>query len=72
MEPTAIKFVAGGLGVALLPEQVVELPHDGVVFRPVSPPLERESTVAWRADNLSRPLRDYVQIVKDLSLCKRG
>ncbi len=71
VEPTALKFVAGGLGVALLPEQVVELPHEGVVFRPLSPPVERESTVAYRADNPSRPLKDYVQIVKDLSLCKR-
>ncbi len=70
VEPTALKFVAGGLGVALLPEQVVELPHEGVVFRPLSPPLQRESTVAWRADNPSRPLMDYVQIVKDLSGCK--
>ncbi len=70
VEPTALKFVAGGLGVALLPEQVVELPHEGVVFRPLSPPLQRESTVAWRADNPSQPLKDYVQIVKDLSGCK--
>ena len=70
VEPTALKFVAGGLGVALLPEQVVELPHEGIVFRPLSPSLERGSTVAWRADNPSRPLKDYVEIVKDLSLCK--
>ena len=70
VEPTALKFVAGGLGVALLPEQVVELPHEGVIFRPLSPPLRRESTVAWRADNSSNPLKDYIQIVKDLSTCK--
>ena len=70
IEPTALKFVAGGLGVALLPEQVVELPHEGVVFRPLSPPLRRESTVAWRADNASGSLKEYIQIVKDLSLCK--
>ena len=70
VEPTALKFVADGLGVALMPEQAVELPHEGVVFRPLSPPLQRESTVAWRADNSSRPLEDYIQIVKDLSRCK--
>ena len=66
-EPTAIKFVADGLGVALLPEQITGLPHDGVVFRPLAPPLLRESTIAWRADNPSKPLQDYIQIVKDLS-----
>ena len=67
VEPTAIRFVADGLGVALMPEQVTGLPHEGVVFRPLSPPLRRESTIAWRADNPSKPLQDYIRIVKDLS-----
>ena len=66
-EPTAIKFVADGLGVAFMPEQITGLPHEGVVFRPLSPPLRREATIAWRADNPSKPLQDYIQIVKDLS-----
>jgi len=66
-EATALKFVAGGLGVALMPEQVVSLAHDGAVFRPLSPPLRRESTIAWRVDNPSTPLKDYIQIVKELS-----
>jgi DNA-binding transcriptional LysR family regulator len=66
-EPTAIKFVADGLGVTLMPEQITGLPHEGVVFRELSPPLRRESTIAWRADNPSTPLRDYIRIVKELS-----
>lgn len=33
-------------------------------FRPLTPPLQRESTIAWRDDNSSQPLRDYIQIVK--------
>ena len=36
-ESTMIQFVADGLGVALLPEQITGLPHDGVVFRPLVP-----------------------------------
>jgi len=66
-EPIVMQFVADGLGVALMPEQVTGLPHEGVVFRPISPPLRRESTIAWRADNPSKPLKDYIQIVKELS-----
>jgi len=66
-EPTAIRFVADGLGMALVPEQLAGLPHEGVVFRPLFPPLRREATIAWRADNQSKPLRDYIQIVKDLA-----
>jgi DNA-binding transcriptional LysR family regulator len=66
-EPTAIRFVADELGVALMPEQLAGLPHEGVIFRPLSPPLRRDSTIAWRADNPSKPLQDYIQIVKELS-----
>jgi DNA-binding transcriptional LysR family regulator len=66
-EATVMQFVADGLGVALLPEQVTGLAHESVVFRPISPPLLRESTIAWRADNPSKPLQDYIHIVKDLS-----
>jgi DNA-binding transcriptional LysR family regulator len=66
-EATALRFVSDGFGVALMPEQIVGLPHEGVVFRPLSPPLLRESTIAWRADNPSKPLKDYIQIVKDLA-----
>ena len=66
-EPAVMQFIADGLGVALLPEQVIALPHEGVIFRPLAPPLHRESTIAWRADNTSRPLKDYIQIVKELS-----
>ena len=66
-EPAAIQFAADDLGVALLPEQLTGLPHDGVVFLPLSPPLRRESTIAWRADNPSQPLKEFIRIVKDLS-----
>lgn len=66
-EPTAIKFVSDGLGVALMGEQITGLPHEGVIFRPLAPTLRRESTIAWRADNTSKPLEAYIQIVKDLS-----
>jgi DNA-binding transcriptional LysR family regulator len=66
-EPTVMQFVADGLGVALLPEQTIGRTHEGVVFRPLAPPLLRESTIAWRADNISKPLKDYIQIVKELS-----
>jgi DNA-binding transcriptional LysR family regulator len=66
-EPTAIRFVADGLGVALMPEQITGLPHEGVVFLPLFPPISRESTIAWPADSPSKPLKDYIRIVKDIS-----
>ncbi|MDR3405858.1 MAG: LysR family substrate-binding domain-containing protein [Chthoniobacter sp.] len=66
-ELAALKFVADGLGVAMMPEQIARLPHERVVFRPLTPSLRRESSIAWRADNHSKALQDYIQIVKDLS-----
>jgi len=66
-EPTALRFVSDGLGVALIPEQICSLPHDGVIFLPFLPLLRQESTIAWRTDNPSKPLKDYIQIVRDLS-----
>lgn len=66
-EVSAIKFVADGLGVSLQLHQISGLPHDGVSFRPLTPPLRREAHMAWRGDNPSKALRDYIQIANDLS-----
>jgi DNA-binding transcriptional LysR family regulator len=66
-EVAALRFVADGLGVALLPEQFTALPHEGVNFLTLLPVLTRPSAIAWRADNLAKPLLDYIRIVKDLS-----
>jgi DNA-binding transcriptional LysR family regulator len=66
-EPTVMQFVSDGLGVSLLPEQITGMAHDGVVFRPLVPTLLRESTIAWREDNPSKPLKDFIRIVQELS-----
>jgi DNA-binding transcriptional LysR family regulator len=54
---TILGLVAGNCGVALLPEPLRGLPHDGVVFRPLAEPLEADLFVAWLADRRS-PERD--------------
>ena len=66
-EPAVIRFVAAGLGVALLPEQVKTLPHQGVVFRPLQRRLAADSWAVWRTSNSSDCLKQYIQIVKELS-----
>ena len=65
IERTLIQAVAAGLGVALMPDQVRKLPHDNVVFRPVTPKVMTESCVAWKADNTSLALTAYLRIVSD-------
>jgi DNA-binding transcriptional LysR family regulator len=59
-----LNSVAAGLGVAVMLEQNRNLPHDGVVFRRLKPPLRAELCVAWRADNSSRPLHEYLRIIR--------
>ena len=66
-EPAVIQFVATGLGVALLPQQIKRLPHEGVVFRPVRPDVMAESCAVWKADNPSSCLKQYIQVVKELA-----
>jgi LysR family transcriptional regulator, benzoate and cis,cis-muconate-responsive activator of ben and cat genes len=66
-EPAVISFVAAGLGVALLPEQIKKLPHQGVIFRPLRRQLTADSWAVWNVNNSSDCLKQYIQIVKELS-----
>jgi DNA-binding transcriptional LysR family regulator len=66
-EPAVISFVAAGLGVALLPEQIKRLPHEGVIFRPLRRHLTVDSWAVWAGNNSSDCLKRYIQIVKELS-----
>jgi DNA-binding transcriptional LysR family regulator len=66
-EPAVISFVAAGLGVALLPEQIKRLPHEGVIFLPLRQQLTADSWAVWKANNSSDRLRQYIEIVKELS-----
>jgi len=66
-EPAVISFVAAGLGVALLPEQIKRLPHEGVIFLPLRRRLTAESWAVWKVNNASGCLKQYLQIVKELS-----
>jgi DNA-binding transcriptional LysR family regulator len=66
-EPAVISFVAAGLGVALLPEQIKRLPHEGVIFRPLQRRLSADAWAIWKMNNSSDCLKQYIQIVKELS-----
>jgi DNA-binding transcriptional LysR family regulator len=52
-EPAVISFVAAGLGVALLPEHIKRLPHEGVIFLPLQRRLTAESWAVWKVNNSS-------------------
>jgi DNA-binding transcriptional LysR family regulator len=67
LEPALMTFVAEGLGITLARENIKKLPHPGVTFRPLAPPLKSDYCVAWNRNNDSRALQQYIEIVKGLS-----
>jgi len=58
-----IQAVRSGLGVALLPEQIKDVPHDNIIIKNVTPPILFPSTIVWRKDNSSTGLKSYLQVV---------
>jgi LysR family transcriptional regulator, benzoate and cis,cis-muconate-responsive activator of ben and cat genes len=44
---TILGLVAGKCGVALVPESLKALPHQGVVFRPLADPIRADLFIAW-------------------------
>ena len=71
LEPALMTFVAEGLGVTLAREHIKKLPHPGVTFRLLTPPLKSDYFIAWNRDNDSRALQQYIEIVKRLAKAAR-
>ncbi len=64
LETGLMTFVAEGLGVTLAREQIRNLPHPGVVFRPLTSALTADYWITWRRENRSRALLRYIEVVK--------
>ena len=64
LESGIMTFVAEGLGVTLAREQIKNLPHRGVVFRPLVTPEKAEYWIAWHRENHSKALAQYIEVVK--------
>jgi DNA-binding transcriptional LysR family regulator len=64
LESGIMTFVAEGLGVTLAREQIRNLPHPGVVFRPLAALAKADYWIAWHRDNRSKALRQYIEVVK--------
>ena len=71
LESGIMTFVAEGLGVTLARAQIKNLPHPGVVFRPLSAAVKAEYWIAWRSENRSKALSQYIEIVKKEAAAQR-
>jgi DNA-binding transcriptional LysR family regulator len=60
---TILGLVASRCGVALVPESLQALPHAGITFRPLAHPPIADLYLAWRADNTSSALRQFLSIM---------
>ena len=64
LESGLMTFVAEGLGVTLAREQIKNLPHPGVVFRPLAIAAKADYWIAWHRENHSKALLKYIEVVK--------
>ena len=67
MEAALMTFVAEGLGVTLAREHIKKLPHPGVAFRPLAPPVMSDYCIAWNRANDLRALHQYIEIIKSFT-----
>jgi DNA-binding transcriptional LysR family regulator len=61
---TILGLVAARCGVALLPEPLQALPHDGIVFRPLTDPPIGDLYVAWRGSQPRPALEKLLGVVE--------
>ncbi|SRR5258708_3554070 len=64
LESGILTFVAEGLGVSLAREQIKNVPHPGVVFRPLTTAAKADYWIAWHRENRAKALLQYVEVVK--------
>jgi DNA-binding transcriptional LysR family regulator len=63
LESGLMTFVAEGLGVTLARKQIQNLPHRGVVFRPLATSQKAEYWMAWHGGNRSKGLARFIALV---------
>lgn len=65
---TLLALVAGSCGVALVPESLQALPHDGVVFKEVRNPPQSPLYLAWMGGERSNLQKAFVEVVTSTDL----
>ncbi|HEY3411660.1 MAG TPA: LysR substrate-binding domain-containing protein [Armatimonadota bacterium] len=64
---TAVSLVAAGIGIALVPAAARNLHREGVVYRPLAPPVPTvDLSVTYRADETSPVLPRFLRIVREI------
>jgi DNA-binding transcriptional LysR family regulator len=62
---TALSLVAGGMGIALLPNSIRKIEREGVVYLPLNEPVPKTTlSVAFRKDDTSPTLKSFLEILR--------
>jgi DNA-binding transcriptional LysR family regulator len=65
--PTLLSLVAGNLGVSLVPSSLQSFQAEGVVFRPLPPPVPRTNlAMIWRPEDSSPVLRVFLETLRQV------
>ena len=66
---TALALVAAGMGLCVVPASMQRIAMDGVVFRAIDERAELKAVLAlaWRRNDVSPALRNYVEVVRRLA-----
>lgn len=66
--PTVLSLVAGEMGVALLPANVMNLQRTSVIYRELAGKLPTfQMAMTWRRDNQSKILSNFLNVVRSLA-----
>ncbi len=62
---TALSLVAGGMGLALLPNSIRKIDREGVVYIPLTEPVPKTTlSIAYRKDDTSPILKAFLEILR--------
>ncbi|MGZ3421620.1 MAG: LysR family substrate-binding domain-containing protein [Polyangiales bacterium] len=64
-------LIAAGFGVGIVPASTREVARPGMVLRPIVGSPMTELFVAWRSNDLSPVLRDFLTVVRDVDLQRK-
>ncbi len=70
---TIVSLVAGGMGVAIVPESLQNLQRTGVVYKSLQEPTPQVAIVMiWRRNDTSPTVQRFLEIVRQDLLCKNS
>jgi LysR family transcriptional regulator, benzoate and cis,cis-muconate-responsive activator of ben and cat genes len=64
----AMSLVSTGCAVAFATEPMKAVAWEGVVIRPLDPPLQLEAHVAWKRDTPTVAMKEFIRILKEVAV----